>query len=71
MKKNTIFYIIIFNFLLFVVPLSLLAQPIDPCDDPAAPCPIDSNIVVLIVIALVIAAKKTYSYKKNAPTAIL
>lgn len=48
---------------IFTVPLNLFAQPVDPCTDPADPCPIDSNIVFLVVAAVIIAAKKAYSFK--------
>ena len=49
---------------LFSLPFKVAAQgPTDPCTDPADPCPIDSNLVVLVVAAVIIAAKKTYSFK--------
>lgn len=50
-------------------PNSLFAQfsePVDPCTDPADPCPIDSNLIVLFAAAVVVAAKKTYDFKRNA-----
>ena len=50
----------------FATPYKLLAQPIDPCTDPQDPCPIDSNLIVLIVGALVVAAKKSYDYKRTS-----
>ena len=49
-----------------LIPHILFAQPIDPCTDPADPCPIDSNLIILFVAVLLIAAKKAYGYKKTA-----
>ena len=48
---------------LFLIPSAALAQPEDPCTDPDLPCPIDSNLMVLIAVAVGVAAKKTISYK--------
>ncbi len=64
MKKS-----IVFGFLAMVMailPGVLQGQPPpDPCPDPSAPdCPIDSGVLLLIVGAVAIAAKKTYDYKK-------
>ena len=53
-------------FILYLVPLGLIAQPIDPCEDPdLPPCeiPIDSNLIVLIAAAVGFAGKKAYEYK--------
>ena len=53
----------------FLLPIVVVAQPIDPCTDPADPCPIDSNVVLLVVAAIGVAAKKAYDLKKM-PSAI-
>ena len=50
-----------------LIPHILFAQPIDPCTDPADPCPIDSNLIILIAVAVAIAAKKAYDFKKTSP----
>ena len=64
--KRIIFFGLLAGFL-FLLPGQLFAQPIDPCTDPLFnPCPIDNNIVVLITVALAVAAKKAYDYKKTA-----
>lgn len=42
------------------------AEPEDPCTDPADPCPIDSNVILLIGAAIVVAGKKSYDYRKKA-----
>jgi len=64
--KKIISFIVVFVFLLFCDPLNTLAQPADPCPDPSlGDCPIDSNVYFLIAAAVVIAAKKTYDYKKK------
>ena len=52
--------------LFLLIPHILFAQPIDPCTDPADPCPIDSNLIFLFVAAVLIAAKKAYDFKKTA-----
>ena len=49
-------------------PQNVLAQPVDPCTDPADPCPIDSNLIVLFAAAIAVAAKKTYDYKRVSIT---
>ena len=49
---------------LFIIPTGVIAQPIDPCTDPDDPCPIDSNVIVLIAAAVGAAGKKAYDYKK-------
>ena len=49
-----------------LIPHILFAQPIDPCTDPEDPCPIDSNLIVLFVAAVLIAAKKAHDFKKTA-----
>ena len=39
---------------------------IQPCPDPKLPdCPIDSNLIILVIGAFVIAAKKAFDYNKN------
>jgi hypothetical protein len=48
-----------------LVPLASHAQ-VDPCTDPADPCPIDSGVVFLIGAVILIAAKKAYDYKTIA-----
>ena len=48
----------------FLLPIAVVAQPIDPCTDPDLPCPIDSNLIVLMFAAVAIAGKKAYDYKK-------
>jgi hypothetical protein len=60
---------IVFGFLVMamaILPGVLQGQPPpDPCPDPNDPdCPIDSGVILLITGAVVIAAKKTYDYKK-------
>ncbi len=53
-----------------MVPFTSMAGLPDPCPDPAYPdCPIDSNLVVLMVAAAAVAAKKAYDYKKKTSTA--
>ena len=65
MKIKIIFAGLFFLFF-FCSPIFILAQPADPCPDPAlADCPIDSNLIVLVIGAVVIAAKKAYEYNKN------
>ena len=66
-----------FKFLLFLAIIlaasfSLSAQatidsiPINPCTAPELGCPLDSNLIVLVVAAGIIAAKKAYSFKNYA-----
>ena len=62
--KQITFLVFIAGFL-FLMPCQLFAQPINPCTDPADPCPIDSNLIVLFVAVVLIAAKKAYDYKKT------
>ena len=50
-----------------LIPYILCAEPINPCTDPADPCPIDSNLIILIAVAVAIAAKKAYDFKKTFP----
>ena len=66
MKIKIIFAGLFFLFF-FCSPIFILAQsPADPCPDPAlADCPIDSNLIVLVIGAVVIAAKKAVDYNKN------
>ena len=66
MKIKIIFTGLFFLFF-FCSPVFIIAQtPGDPCPDPALPdCPIDSNLIVLVIGAVVIAAKKAYEYNKN------
>lgn len=47
-----------------IVPFSAMAQ-IEPGCNPDEPCPIDSNVYLLIAGAIIIAAKKSYDYKKK------
>lgn len=51
--------------LLFLAPLTITAQPPDPCTDPLDPCPIDTGVYFLIAGAIAIAAKKTYDYNRK------
>ncbi len=60
-KKGFIYFTIIF---LMAVPFSTMAQ-VEPGCNPDEPCPIDSNLYFLIAGAIIIAAKKTYDYKKK------
>ena len=62
-KQITLGFLVV---VFLLIPHILLAQPIDPCTDPQDPCPIDSNLIVLFVAAVLIAAKKAYDFKKNA-----
>ena len=55
-------------FLLAIIlafPHNLTADPIDPCTAPDLGCPVDSNLIVLVVAAGIIAAKKAYSFKNS------
>ena len=63
MKRSIL--IVLLVFIIFSIPLFTHAQPPDPCTDPLDPCPIDSNVYFLIAVAVAIAAKKTYDYKKK------
>ena len=51
---------------------NLFAQfdlPIDPCTDPADPCPIDDGVYFLLAAGIGAAAYKTYKYKRvNTPS---
>ena len=56
-------------------PKELKAQgpfdPIDPCTDPADPCPIDDGVYFLLAAGIGAAAYKTYKYKRvNTPSII-
>ena len=62
--KNIAYSVLLIVFL-FLLPFNGFSQPIDPCTDPALPCPIDSNLLLLIVGALIIAAKKAWHHKKD------
>ena len=64
--KRAAYFIVLAGLIIFL-PIHLMAQPPDPCTDPLDPCPIDSNLVVLIAVALAIAAKKAYDFKKTSP----
>ena len=45
--------------------------PIDPCTDPALPCPIDDGVYFLLAAGIGAAAYKTYRYKRvNTPSII-
>ena len=46
-------------------PLQSAAQVINPCTDPADPCPIDGGLVLLIAAGIAIAAKKAFDYNKQ------
>ena len=49
----------------------LSAQIIDPCTDPADPCPIDDGVYFLLAAGIGAAAYKTYRYKRvNTPSII-
>ena len=68
MRMNIIKRFTLIGFLAVIMlsaPHRLFAQPVDPCTDPADPCPIDSNLIVLFAAAIVVAAKKTYDYKNS------
>lgn len=63
--------IILFTFIVtvnLIMPAKVLAGPTDPCTAPEDPCPIDSNLVVLMIAAAGIAAKKAYDHKKKTHT---
>ena len=62
--KRLLFFIVIAS-LAMSIPFQVFAQPIDPCTDPADPCPIDSNLIVLFAAAFLFAAKKAYQSKKT------
>jgi hypothetical protein len=48
-----------------ITPTSLLAQ-VDPCTDPFEYCPIDDNVILLIVAVILLAAYKAITlYKQN------
>ena len=59
-------FVILAAIIFLSTPNILFAQPIDPCTDPADPCPIDSNLIVLFAAVAFIAAKKAYDFKKTA-----
>ena len=60
------FFVILAAVVFLSTSNQVFAQPIDPCTDPADPCPIDSNLIVLFVAIVLIAAKKSYDFKKTA-----
>ena len=60
--KHIIFVLILSVALL---PLKSLAQQADPCTAPEDPCPIDANLYFLFAAAVIVAAKKTYDFKKK------
>ena len=60
------FFVILAAVIFLSTSNKVFAQPIDPCTDPADPCPIDSNLIVLFVAVALIAAKKSYDFKKTA-----
>lgn len=64
LTKRITFFGLLAGFL-FLLPGQIFAQPINPCTDPTDPCPIDSNLIVLFVAVVLIAAKKAYDYKKT------
>ena len=65
--KHIIFVLILSVALL---PLKSLAQgQADPCTAPEDPCPIDANLYFLFAAAVIVAAKKTYDYKKKQVSA--
>ena len=73
--KIKIIFICLFCLHFFCSPIYVLAQAIDPdptinpCPDPKLPdCPIDSNLIILVIGAVVIAAKKAVDYNKNTQT---
>ena len=68
--KIKIIFISLFCLFFFGSPIYIFAQtPPNPCPDPVlGDCPIDSNLVVLVIGAVVIAAKKAYDYNKNIQT---
>ena len=52
--------------IVIATPYKIFAQLIDPCTDPQDPCPIDSNLIVLVVAAVAVAAKKSYDFKRTS-----
>ncbi|MFN0082667.1 MAG: hypothetical protein ACKVOM_09145 [Ferruginibacter sp.] len=71
MLKPIIFFMIVIG-ISIVIPFRLMAQPtLDPCTAPEDYCPIDNNLVVLMVAAAGIAAKKGYDHKKKMRTITL
>ena len=66
--KIKIIFSSLFCLFFFCSQISVLAQgeQANPCPDPSLrDCPIDSNIFVLVIGVIVIAAKKAYDYNKN------
>ena len=48
-----------------------LSAQVDPCTDPADPCPIDDGVYFLLAAGIGAAAYKTYRYKQvNTPSII-
>lgn len=71
MKKFIAFTSFI-SYLIFFNSLTALSQgPPDPCPDPSLnDCPIDSNLFILIIAAVFLAARKVY-VNRNISSKIL
>lgn len=65
--KNSVIGFFVF-IVCMVIPNLLQAQiPVDPCDDPLnPPCPIDDNILLLIVAVILLAAYKSFTNYKHS-----
>ncbi len=57
--------VLLFFAFCMIIPSILYAQPIDPCTDPFAYCPIDDNVILLIVAVILLAAYKFIAYSKS------
>ena len=66
--RKYLLIVLVFMGFTFGVSHELSAQPIDPCTDPADPCPIDDGVYFLLAAGIGAAAYKTYRYKQvNTP----
>jgi hypothetical protein len=64
MKFLKFFIPSIFIFLLMLAP-SIVHAGIEPSCDPDQPCPIDTNVILLIAAAVLVAGFKYYSAVKK------
>jgi hypothetical protein len=67
MKKYLLFirFSIVGLFLSSTASAQFGDPPADPCTDPTLGCPIDTNVYLFIAVAVILALKKAYDYKKS------
>jgi hypothetical protein len=58
--------VLMLSMFVLCLPTQIYAQdPIDPCTDPADPCPIDSGTIYLVLFVFALAIKKYFDFNKT------